>query len=115
MRDRAQTESRARDLFSVGIVMGGPEGHPRLADAASRLLKARDRTPDPAHDEHGVHVNVIYNVPGDIWPVRFTGIEAGAFSRKRRVQAIQVAVPEVLPNDDVLAFVTNTMHEAPLL
>jgi hypothetical protein len=100
--------------FTVGVVEGGEPRNLALRRTVARLLEIRDGLNPPASESPGreLRVNVIYNVPGDIWPVRFTGIEKGAFSSRRRLLAVQVAVPGDLRSDDVTSYVSDTLRQA---
>jgi hypothetical protein len=79
--------------LSLGVVVGGTGQNARgwgdaVMQLARRVKLAREGIDSP------IRVNVVYQVPGEVVPVKFSGVRTGRYSAVDRLLLIQVALPE---------------------
>jgi hypothetical protein len=78
-------------MIHIGRVYGGPELRGSTIDRAiSKLVKLRGTG---VEGEAG-SLDVVFHVPGAVQAPDFTGIRTGRFSKKERMLAVQISVPQ---------------------
>ncbi|TFB94554.1 hypothetical protein [Cryobacterium sp. HLT2-28] len=90
--------------LSLGVVVGGTGRDARKwGDAVMQL--ARRVKSERAGVDSPLRVNVVYQVPGEVVQVKFSGVRTGRYSATERLLLIQAALPvgAVPPNaEDIL-------------
>jgi hypothetical protein len=62
-----------------------------------------------------LRVNVVYQVPGEVVPVNFSGVRTGRYDPRERLLLVQAALPSVMaPNADevLLGLLDSAINEA---
>jgi hypothetical protein len=84
-------------VIYIGRVYGGPEVRgARIDRALSKLVRLRGKG---SEGEFG-SLDIVFHVPGSVFTPDFTGIRTGRLSKKERMLAIQIAVPQEIVNAD---------------
>ncbi len=101
---RKITVNEAVSVLSIGAIIGGDTMSTRLWVAGiSRLMsqveKARVGVQSP------LKLTVVFHVPGNVCRPEFVGIRTGSYSGKNADLEVDVAVPEVVPDD-----IDTTLH-----
>jgi hypothetical protein len=100
--------------LSIGVVLGGitsataDDELRRLAGCVRRSVEGQAL----ADVEHEASVNVVFHVPGTILKPDYTGIRTSSWRGSRRVQVMQVAVPEDLEGPEGVEFLAAALEEA---
>ncbi len=97
-------------ILSVGTLIGGTKPPTKQWDVettalAKRIIALREGI------ESSLNVNVVYQIPGELWSPNFTGVRTGSFSAARRLLIVQVAVPSGWPVDP-RGLLMNLLSEA---
>lgn len=86
------SDVEAPPALSIGVVVGGTGQNTReWGDAAMQL--ARRVKLERVGVDSPLRVNVVYQVPGEVVPVKFSGVRTGRYSVKERLLLIQAALP----------------------
>jgi hypothetical protein len=85
-------------VLSIGVVAGGTMPPARAWDAVAadlmrRLSAIRANVTSP------LHVNVVYDIPGEVFSPDFVGVRSGRYSSKARHLLVQAAVPREVPQN----------------
>jgi hypothetical protein len=85
--------------LSIGVAVGGTTLEARRwGDAAMELARhvktLREGVQSP------LNVNVVFQVPGEVVSVDFSGVRTGRYSPKERLLLVQAAVPTDEPTSD---------------
>jgi hypothetical protein len=97
--------------LSIGIAVGGttPEAR-RWGDAAMELARhvkaLRQGVQSP------LNVNVVFQVPGEVVPVDFSGVRTGRYSPKDRLLLVQAAVPSDESTSDTRPVLLSLLQAA---
>lgn len=79
--------------LSLGVVVGGTSADARAwGDAVMEL--ARQVKAERAGIESPLRVNVVFQVPGEVVPVKFSGVRTGRYSSAERLLLVQAGLPE---------------------
>jgi hypothetical protein len=91
-------ETASPASLSLGVMVGGTGSTAKAwKDAATSLSeRVRSLREDVASP---LSVNVVFQIPGDVVQVKFTGVRTGRYSPEDRHLLVQAAVPEGLPAD----------------
>ncbi len=99
-------------MIYIGRVYGGPEIRGSAADKAiSRLVLLMG---PQAEDERG-SLDVVLHMPGSLFRPGFNGARIGKFSKKERMLAVQIAVPQDVATGapaDLQRFILRALHDA---
>lgn len=99
-------------MIYIGRVYGGPEVRGSPTDKAiSRVVQLLG---PQAEDERG-SLDVVVHVPGSLFKADFEGVRTGKFSKKQRMLAIQIAMPQHIASGDgadVQRFLLDAVREA---
>jgi hypothetical protein len=96
----------------IGSISGGrawSEFEGRLQQIKQQVIVAREvsETSDTGS------IDLVFDIPGDVWRPDYTGLRTGRFSRKQKILQIQVAVPrEDLAADEAEEFIFDSMTAA---
>ncbi|MGV8857604.1 hypothetical protein [Rhodoglobus sp.] len=86
-------DDQSTPAFSLGVIVGGTSADSRAwGDAVMEL--ARTVIEERAQVESALRVNLVFQVPGEVLPVDFSGVRTGRYSRNERLLLIQAAVPQ---------------------
>ncbi len=96
--------SEAASVLSIGAIIGGDTMSTRLWGAGiSRLMSQVEKA--RVGVQSLLKLTVVFHVPGNVWRPGFVGIRTGSYSRKNADLEVDVAVPEVVPDD-----IDTTLH-----
>jgi hypothetical protein len=98
------------DVLSLGAMVGGTRPSARawreaVMALARRVAAARNGVDSP------LRVNVVYQVPGELIPVKFDGVRTGRYAPADRHLLVQAALPEELP-DEPEAYLITLLQQA---
>lgn len=95
MSERTSPEpDEATPALSIGSIEGGTSpSMSRWRHALTQVTLALDASSEDARSP--LHVNVIYQVPGNLIKPDFEGVRTGYYSKKRASLIVQVASPRV--------------------
>lgn len=98
------SDVKAPPALSIGVVVGGTGQDARGWGDAVMQLSRRVKS-ERAGVDSPLRVNVVYQVPGEVVPVKFSGVRTGRYSAIDRLLLIQAALPETampLDAEDIL-------------
>lgn len=99
------------EFLMIGSVDGGPDKDRRWRDAERDLLARLDSL--QGEDEAPFWVNLVYHYSGEFLQNDWTGVRAGAYSKKQGRLMVQAAVPdEAEPSYAVLVELLERSVEA---
>ena len=90
--------------LSIGAMAGGTSAEARrwnqaVMALARRIMSRREGVVSP------LNVNIVYQIPGEVLQIDFTGVRTGRYSAAKRLLLVQAAVPaEFTPNADDIIF-----------
>jgi hypothetical protein len=96
--------------LSLGALVGGTRPSARAWSDAVNALSRRVMAVQNSV-ESPLRVNVVYQVPGEVVPVTFTGVRTGRYAAADRHLLVQVALPEQ-PPDKPEALLLALLHQA---
>lgn len=114
---RTPGHDRPRGPLYVSAVVGGDSAANARADAEisrlARLVREQQERLGAAGDEPGAAaVDVIYHLAGPLMKPDYDGVRTGRFVKAKRLQVVQVAVPETLDAALVASFLADRLVEA---
>src|SRR2546427_552307 len=85
-------------VLSIGVVAGGVRPNPKKwGDAAMalsrRVIAVRESFESP------LHLNVVFQISGEVVSVDWEGVRAGRYDSKTRLLMVQATVPADPPGD----------------
>ncbi len=105
-----------RPLYVSAVVGGGSAGNAKADAEVSRLARlvreAQDALGATADDPAEGAVDVIFHLAGPLLQPDYEGIRTGRFVKAKRLQVVQVAVPEGLDGTAVTALLSDALVEA---
>lgn len=110
-----EIDTETPPVLSIGALYGGTTEGVRRWKALINPLRERVIALVDTGVQSTVHVNVVYQVPGEILGVDFSGVRTGRYSSKDRHLLVQAAVPREVPEDAealLIALLRDSIAEA---
>jgi hypothetical protein len=99
-------------VIYIGGMYGGPELRgSKLDQAIAKLVRLRG---EGAEGEAG-SLDIVFHVPGSVFAPEFSGLRTGRLSKKERMLAIQVSVPQHIVSAqerEIETFLVQALREA---
>lgn len=100
-------------MISIGNVVGGSECDYFLSHVSALARHCRERRDESSQT---AMVNVVFHLSGSVWQAEFRGIRTAKFSRKKKIQMIQIGVEDDLiagnNENEILTYVYERTDEA---